>query len=138
MGSGDSKSPTVTIRCNGADAIRRMVAGAHRFCEEAALEAGHSARLAIMVEELVTNLVEHGDIAPDGVIELLLALEDGVVAIALSDPGIAFDLRDRASGEDIPDRGGGAGIDLIKAWAEIVDYESRAGQNRLLLKMWLS
>jgi serine/threonine-protein kinase RsbW len=41
-------------------------------------------------------------------------------------------------GATIRHRGGGAGIDLIKAWAEIIDYGSRNGQNRLLLKMWLS
>lgn len=138
MGLGDSKSPTVTIRCNGGDAIGRMVAGAQDFSIEAALEPGHAARLAIMVEELVTNLVEHGGVAADGVIELVLTQQDGVVGIALSDTGIAFDLRTAESGDDVPDRGGGAGIDLIKAWAEIVDYESKGGQNRLLLKMWLS
>ena len=138
MGSGDSKSPTVTIRCNGGDAISRMVAGAQEFCAAAVLETGHAARLAIMIEELVTNLVEHGGVAADGVIELVLTHEDGVVGIALSDTGVAFDLRDADSSDDIPDRGGGAGIDLIRAWAEIVDYESQAGHNRLLLKMWLS
>lgn len=138
MGSRDSKSPSVTIRCNGIEAVHRMVVGAQAFSEECGLESGHGARLAIIVEELVYNLVEHGGIGDDGLIELVLTHERGVVGIALSDSGVAFDLRDAGSERETPERGGGAGIDLVRAWAEIVDYGSVAGRNRLLLKMWLS
>lgn len=115
-----------------------MVTGAQNFGELCRLDAGHAARLAIMIEELVTNLVEHGGIGEHGVVELILTQEDGVIAIALSDTGVAFDLRATESDEDIPERGGGAGIDLVRAWAEIVDYRSGNGENRLILKMWLS
>lgn len=138
MGSRDSKSPSVTIGCNGVDAVSRMVAGAQDFAVQCRLDSGHAARLAIMIEELVTNLVEHGGIGEHGVIELVLSQEDGVIAIALSDTGEAFDMRSAKAGETIPERGGGAGIDLVRAWADIVDYQSTNGENRLILKMWLS
>ena len=138
MGSRDSKSLSVTIRCNGVDAIGRMVTGTQDFAAQCALDSGHAARLAIMIEELVTNLVEHGGIGEHGVIELALTREGGVIAIALSDTGVAFDLRASESDDVIPDRGGGAGIDLVRAWADIVDYQSSDGENRLILKMWLS
>ena len=115
-----------------------MVEGAQGFSDQCALDAGHAARLAIMIEELVMNLVEHGGLGADGMIELVLTHEDGVVAIMLSDTGAAFDPRAAESNEAIPERGGGAGIDLVRAWAEIVDYRSHAGRNRLILKMWLS
>jgi anti-sigma regulatory factor (Ser/Thr protein kinase) len=115
-----------------------MVSGAQDFGAQCRLDTGHAARLAIMIEELVTNLVEHGGIGEHGVVELVLTQEEGVIAIALSDTGVAFDLRAVDSGECIPDRGGGAGIDLVRAWAEIVDYRSGNGENRLILKMWLS
>lgn len=138
MRSRDSNSPSVTIRCNGAEAVHRMVAGAQAFSEQCALEAGHGARLAIIIEELVFNLVDHGQIGEDGVIELALTYDDGVVGIALSDSGVAFDLRDAESEDAIPERGGGAGIDLVRAWAEVVNYEQDGGRNKLLLKMWLS
>jgi serine/threonine-protein kinase RsbW len=138
MGSRDSKSASVTIQCKGTDAVHQMVEAAQAFGIDRALEVGHAARLSIIVEELVYNLVEHGGIGDDGLIELVLTHDDGVVGIALSDSGLAFDLRDAESGEAIPERGGGAGIDLVRAWAEIVDYGSDAGRNRLLLKMWLS
>lgn len=138
MVSRDSKSASVTIRCSGGDAVHLMVEAAQEFCLERALESGQGARLVIIVEELVTNLVEHGEIAEDELIELVLTQEDGAIGIALSDTGIAYDPRADDADADIPERGGGAGIDLIKAWAEIVDYESRNGRNRLLLKMWVS
>ncbi len=115
-----------------------MVVGAQAFSEDRGLESGHAARLAIIIEELVFNLVDHGNIGEDGQIELVLSHEDGVVGIALSDPGIAFDLRESESEEEIPERGGGAGIDLVRAWAEVVNYDTNGGRNRLLLKMWLS
>jgi anti-sigma regulatory factor (Ser/Thr protein kinase) len=138
MVARDSNSASMTIRCTGAEAIHAMVVAAQDFVLQRGLETGHGARLVIIVEELVTNLVEHGGISADGLIELVLTQEDAVVGIALSDSGIAFDPRSDDGEGEIPDRGGGAGIDLIKAWAEIVDYESHGGQNRLLLKMWLS
>jgi serine/threonine-protein kinase RsbW len=115
-----------------------MVESAHAFSEACGLETGHAARLAIIIEELVYNLVDHGGIGEDGLIELVLTHDEGVVGIALSDSGTTFDLRDAETDEAIPDRGGGAGIDLVRAWADIVEYGSDAGRNRLLLKMWLS
>ena len=138
MGSSDSKSPSVTICCNGLDAIHRMVEATQDFAVQCALEAGHAARLAIVVEELVTNLVEHGGIGEEGLIELVLAHEGGVVQIMLSDTGHVFDPRGAQSDDEVPERGGGAGIDLVRAWTEIVDYGPDAGRNRLRLKMWLS
>ena len=134
----DSKSASVTIRCSGADAVHAMVVAAQDFCLERGLEAAQGARLVIIVEELVTNLVEHGGVSAEGLIELQLVDEAGAIGIALSDSGVVHDPRAAGSGGEIPERGGGAGLDLIRAWAEIVDYRSQGGQNRVLLKMWLS
>lgn len=138
MGSGDSKSASVTILCKGNEAVHRMVGAAQKFGIDRALELNHAARLAILVEELVYNLVEHGDVGEDGLIELVLTHDDGAVGISLSDSGVPFDPRGAQSGAAVPERGGGAGIDLVRAWADIVDYESNRGRNRLRLKMWLS
>jgi anti-sigma regulatory factor (Ser/Thr protein kinase) len=138
MGSRDSKSVSVTIRCNAVDAVHAMVEGAQDFCIGRGLEPAQGARLVIIVEELVTNLVEHGEVAGDSLIELVLTEGDGAIGIALSDAGVAYDPRAAEPSGTIPERGGGAGLDLIKAWAEFVDYQSRNGRNRLLLKMWLS
>lgn len=138
MSPSDSNSATVTILCNGRDAVHRMVEAAQAFAIDRALELDHAARLSIIVEELVFNLVDHGEVGEEGVIELMLTDEGGVVGITLSDTGTTFDPRSAESEGEPPERGGGAGIDLVRAWAEIVDYGVHAGRNRLLLKMWLS
>ncbi len=138
MGARDSKSASVMILCTGGEAVHRMVGAAQAFGIDRALEVEHAARLSIIVEELVCNLVDHGGVGEADLIELVLTHDDGAVDIALSDCGIAFDLRHAESEEEIPERGGGAGIDMVRAWAEIVDYTSAAGRNRLLLKMSLN
>lgn len=138
MGSSDSNSSAATICCNGADAVHRMVEATLRFIDRHKLAAGNAARLAIVVEELVTNLVEHGGIGEDGLVELALERKAGLVRIVLSDTGPAFDPREAGANEEIPERGGGAGIDLVRAWTEIVDYGPHAGRNRLRLDMPLS
>ena len=138
MGSSDSNSASVTVLCKGAEAVHQMVQAAQAFGIDRALGVEQAARLSIIIEELVYNLVDHGGIGEEGLIELVLTHEDGVVGISLSDSGVTFDPRGAESDEAIPERGGGAGIDLVRAWTEIVDYGSNAGRNRLLLKMWLS
>ena len=135
MSARDSKSPSVTIRCNGADAVGASAAAARAFGLDHALHIDSAARLAIIVEELVLNLVEHGGVDAAREIELALALEDDAIEIALADTGAPFDLREAAPGEVIPERGGGAGLDLVRAWAEIVDYRSADGWNHLRLRM---
>ena len=135
MGSSDSKYPPVTICCNGTDAVHRLVEAAHRFSGGCQLTPSSAAKLAIIVEELVFNLVEHGQVGESGEIELLLGHDADGVTIVLRDTGVAFDLRTAESEEAIPERGGGAGIDLIRAWAEVLDYRSEAGRNRLDLRM---
>jgi len=131
----DSKSSGVTIRCKGTEAVHRLVAATRDFCERAALEAGVAARLAIIAEELVANLVEHGDVGEAGSVELELVRDGAAILLRLGDDGPPFDPRGVSPGEAIPERGGGAGLDLVRAWAEIVDYRSDRGWNRLELRM---
>ena len=62
MGFSDSNSASVTIRCPGGEAVELMVRAAQTFGLDRALAVDHAARLSIIVEELVYNLVEHGDV----------------------------------------------------------------------------
>jgi anti-sigma regulatory factor (Ser/Thr protein kinase) len=102
------------------------------------LEGRDAVRLAIIVEELVTNLYDHGGVLSDAIVELMLAREGDAVAIAIIDPGTTFDPRTVEAPEVPPERGGGAGLGLVNAWAEIIDYRSTEGRNRLDLRMLLS
>ena len=107
---------------------------ARTFAEDQGLSSIAAARLAIVIEELVTNVVEHGGVAADGPVDLALLAETGSVRIIFVDRGLSFDPRlAPVAARDLEGRGGGAGIDLIKAWTSIVDYRTVEGLNRLEL-----
>jgi serine/threonine-protein kinase RsbW len=132
MSARDSNSASVTIRCKGETALQEAVEAARLFGIDVRLGTGDAARLAIIVEELVVNLVEHGGATVIGAVELSLAWEaGGPISLVLIDGGIAFDPRVADAGAAIPDRGGGAGLNLVRAWATIVDYHSDGDRNRM-------
>lgn len=136
MASRDSYSASVTIRCIGETAVHSSVEAAQAFCTEVGLDGVATARLAIIVEELVANIVEHGGIGADDEIELVLRRDmDGPVSLVLSDVGIAFDPREAPADDMIPDRGGGAGLNMVRTWATILDYRREGGRNRLELQL---
>ncbi|MES2496813.1 MAG: ATP-binding protein [Pseudomonadota bacterium] len=136
MGYRDSYSASVTIRCNGEAAIHSCVEAAGSFCAEAGIEGAPAARLAIIIEELVTNIADHGGMAVGEMVELTLRrAEGGPVSVVLSDAGIPFDPRGAPADEAIPDRGGGAGLNLVRSWAILRDYRRESGRNRLELEL---
>lgn len=116
--------------------MHESVEAARLFGIDASLDADDAARLAIIVEELVANLLEHGAATAAGTVELSLACQaGGPISLVLVDGGIAFDPRGADAEAAIPDRGGGAGLNLVRAWATIVDYRSAGGRNRLELSI---
>lgn len=112
-----------------------MVEEAQRFAALHQLSDSEAAKLAIVVEELILNLVDYGWAGEPGGTELVLDRVDDRVAITLRDDGVAFDPRAVDNDEAIPERGGGAGINIIQAWADILDYRSEGGWNRIELRM---
>jgi len=105
------------------------------FVQQAGLGRDPAERLAIIVEEWVANLVEHG-LPPEGSrIGLRLAVDRDRVRITVTDAGQAFDPRTAAFETPNLERGGGAGLELIRAWSRVEAYGRRAGRNRLVLEM---
>jgi anti-sigma regulatory factor (Ser/Thr protein kinase) len=135
MADRDSKSVRVTIGCNGATAVAVLTEAARRFSEDNGLVPTQAARLAILVEELVINALEHGGVADDQRIDLTLADETGGLILTLSDPGTPYDPRSHVRPDTVPERGGGAGLDLVLQWAEILDYRRKADRNELRLRL---
>jgi serine/threonine-protein kinase RsbW len=115
--------------------VTRALAAGRLFCEVAAVPRPATDRLAIVLEEWVMNVVEHGVPHPSSRIVLRLAGGATGVRITVSDAGMAFDPRAVALATPNPDRGGGAGIALILAWATIEDYRRARGRNRLVLAL---
>ena len=116
-------------------AVARALGVARAFCDQAAIEADAADRLAIVVEEWIANVTEHGDARPRSRIVLRLARTEALVVLVVTDAGQPFDPRDATfEGPDL-ERGGGAGLELIRAWSRIAAYGRRAGRNRLVLEM---
>ena len=89
--------------------------------------------LCIVVEELVANLYDHGGLTPDGRgrAELFAANRTAFeVAIDRSRHAVRSLERTANSGER-RERGGGAGIDIVRAWAQLISYDLTTGGNRL-------
>ena len=92
-------------------------------------------QLAIVVEEWVANIVEHGDAPEDGVIRLQLERGPAAIRIESSAPGVPFDPREVAfDGPDL-ERGGGVGLALLKAWTTVDRYRYRDGRNEVVLML---
>jgi len=89
-------------------------------------------KLAILVEELVTNSLYHGGKSQDlGLLLVLQSVED-TIKIALEDNGPAFDplAAPPITGPD-PTTGGGIGLAIIHAWGDDAVY-SRVSESNIL------
>lgn len=117
-----------------AGAVAAAVDAAHAFAVAADLPPEPAARLAIVTEELVCNLVDHAVMPAGATIELALGLADGRVRLRLVDPAVPFDPRSPPPAA-IPARGGGAGLALVAAFARIDAYRREGDRNLLLLSL---
>ena len=133
MPSRESRKREINVA--GPRALGDAVAATRRYASEQQLEPWAEARLCIVVEELITNLIEHGGVEQPIGIEL--DRTSAALSIVLKDVGTAFDPRSAPDRSDIPARGGGAGLRLVRDWSEIVGYESVDGCNRLELSISL-
>ena len=117
----------------GPNAVGTALALADAIADPA--RPGLAARLAVIVEELVANLVEHGDVAAGTIIEFGMAATADGVRVVLIDDAAPFDPRTAPHVGDRPDdgRGGGAGLAIVRAWSRILAYSRIDGRNRLEL-----
>lgn len=133
----DYNNPALTAKARfSADdgAVRKALELARDFIERAGCGGDAEARLCIIVEELIANLVEHGNAAADSEIALELAAIGADIGLTLSDAGMPFDIRTADVPVEIPpERGGGAGIAMILNWAQVIDYTQVDGRNVLTL-----
>jgi anti-sigma regulatory factor (Ser/Thr protein kinase) len=113
-----------------------MLAAAFEFAGQQALRAKLTRRLAIIVEEIVTNVLCHAGADRDIALTLRLDQTAAGLFVSLEHDGSPFDPRLAPLPElPNPDRGGGVGLALVKAWAEIVGYDCQGRHNRLVLRL---
>lgn len=115
--------------------MARALAVSRRFSEAAGLGPDCADKLAVIVEEWVANVVEHGALPSRSRIGISLACEAQIVRVTVTDAGQVFDPREAVFEGPNLERGGGAGLELIRAWSRIAAYGRRAGRNRLVLEM---
>jgi anti-sigma regulatory factor (Ser/Thr protein kinase) len=133
MGARESDPGKLTCILRGKTAVTDASLAARTFGEAQWLTEDECARLCIIIEELVANLFDHGALTDDHEVSLSLAAEPGGIRIVIVDPGAPFDPREAPTPRERPDRGGGAGIDIVRAWAQVVDYTPVPEGNRLEL-----
>ena len=138
MGARKCFSTRVSAGDDPAVASLAALAAAEDFATDAGLDARGGARLAVVVEELVSNAIRHGTAGGTIAIDLALEAGEGQIALILEDDGIAFDpTEQRAFAGPDPDTGGGVGLALVRAWANSIAYARKDGRNRIELLLRL-
>jgi signal transduction histidine kinase len=117
-------------------AILQATQFAREFLVGRNLDARTEVKVAIIVEELVANVLRHGGTGRDLSLWLLLVEEEGAIRLELEDDGSPFDplAMGRFSGPD-PVTGGGIGLAFVRAWGEDIAYRRVGERNRLELRI---
>jgi serine/threonine-protein kinase RsbW len=105
---------------------------AETFLQGFETDANIRARFAIIVEELVANIVEHGQSSADQPISVMLEFDGTAIVLTLGDGGVPFDPTILLEPQMMPpERGGGAGLALVQSWASAMSYRRIDGRNIL-------
>lgn len=122
--------------CNTAPVIRAAMRFARDFLAAYEVEPRLQVKLAIVVEELVTNALNHGRKGHDLTLSLELLQEREAIRLVMEDNGIAFNplVVPPVKAPD-PETGGGIGLAIVHAWARDTHY-ARVGEiNALALTL---
>ncbi len=115
-------------------AVHDATAAAREFARSGGLDDDKISRLAVVVEELVMNLYDHGEVSTEDEISVELTLTEVDLKLVITDPGRPFDPGTADNG-DLPQRGGGAGLKLVRAWASHIRYQSADGLNQMVVHL---
>lgn len=134
MGHRRQFSAYVTKDSNCTPAIRHALRFAREFLAENEFEPRLQVKLAIIVEELVSNALRHGGKSQDLALLLAISPDQGGVRLQLEDNGPAFNplIVPPIQGPD-PNNGGGIGLAIVQAWGEDPDYARTENGNALTL-----
>lgn len=118
-----------------------MADAVQKFAAQEGLDAAAAIRLTTALDEILTNVVSHGGVPGDSVIDLRLSRHDGVVTAVVEDRGPAFDPLAVATAPDLDAavaerRIGGLGLHIVLGLVEEIAYvRTRQRRNRLTLKL---
>lgn len=136
MGQRRRFSAFVTKDSNCAPAIRHSLQFVRGFLDGQELDNRLKVKLAILVEELITNTLRHGGKSQDIAVALTLCADQGMVQLEIIDNGPAFDpLSVPPITRPDPTTGGGIGLAIVQAWGEEAVYARKADANVLSLTL---
>jgi len=130
-----------TVVAAGGEGIAQAAAFAKRYAADRGLEETVGARLAVIVEELVTNLAKYGHPAgaPPGRAALRFRVAEGRLTLEMIDDGGPFDPLSAPPPDldVVPERRelGGLGLHLVRSLAETLRYQRIDGRNHLTLTL---
>ena len=133
MNARESNSSEATRTMRGHRVVKDALEMSRSFGAMQMLRDQDVARLCIIVEELFVNLYEHGGLNSEHLVTLTLRREPRGIRVVVTDPAPPFDPRSAADDSPRPERGGGAGIAIVRAWTEFIDYRATDEGNRLEL-----
>lgn len=130
MNASESNRAELSISVGGGHAIRDAAEAARAFGLARNLAKPELARLCIVVEELTANLYDHGGVTEQDRLHLRFAEDARGILVSIVAPGKPFDPWSTAPIAENRS-GGGAGINLIRAWSEMVACRPSAGSHDL-------
>jgi len=118
------------------DGVIKVSEDVRNFCIERGAEKHKANMLALFIEEMAGNTVEHGyDKGRKASVDLRFVYHDGTGVIRLRDDGRPFDpvrWLDKNSGDD---PASGLGIRVVTGLAKNVDYMASMEMNNLLIEL---
>ena len=138
MDADDASEPVLELRfSNSPSAIEDSCAAVVRFLEPFGLSARTLHRAEVILEELVSNLVRHGEDVRE--LRVTAAVRDGVVGLVVEDDGAAFNPFDHPEPEPftrLEDAElGGLGILLVTRFSSATSYERIGDRNRITVSV---
>jgi serine/threonine-protein kinase RsbW len=107
----------------------------HELATEHDVPAQVTRRIVLAIDEVVSNIMEHGSSKGDATIEVILDFDEDAITATIIDEGIPFDPRQKGKDprkREFPKRG--FGLYLIHLIVDNIEYErSPSGKNVLTL-----
>jgi serine/threonine-protein kinase RsbW len=114
------------------EAIARLTEDISRFLEEAGVDARAVHHVALVIDEILTNVASHGG-NPDATATIAIEVEPDRIAGKIGDWGRPFDPRAAPAPDTeapIEDRAtGGLGLHLVRQLSSALDYWRDGQQN---------
>lgn len=136
MGHRRRFSAFVAKDCNFLPTIRQSLRFTRDFLAAHEFEPRLQVKLAIIIEELVTNALHHGGKGQDFLLLLELKEDNGAIRVRMEDNGMAFNpLAVPPIKTPDPVTGGGIGLAIVHAWAKDACYDRGNETNSLGLTL---